>query len=307
MNSTAPPSTTPRAHVQSFFLNTQGLHAGWSALLFVCIFLLALLVLSTISGLIARHLHLPLHVTQGALHPYVALLSESILLASTLLATIFMARLENRSPLSYGLTGPNRAQHFLTGLLAGFGFLSLLMLLLLLTHHVQLDASTLAASALWRSALLWGCAFLLVGCTEELLLRGYLLQTLARGIGFWPAALALALLFGSLHKTNPGESRIGLLTAALIALLFSLSLRRIGSLWWAIGFHSAWDWAESFFYGTPDSGILSQGRRLTAHAHGPLWWSGGVTGPEGSALCLPILAALWLWILLTQRTRPISA
>ena len=302
MNTPPEPSAPHREPLHTLFCNAQGLRAGWSALLFACIFLLALFSLSAVSGVLARHWHLQLHpIGADGLRPGVALLSESILLLSTLLATFGMARLEGRSLFSYGLTGPSRSRNFFTGLLTGFGFLSLLVLLLLLTHHMQLDAPTLTAPALWRSALLWGCAFLLVGCTEEFLLRGYLLQTLARGIGFWPAALVLAIVFGSLHKTNPGESPIGLITAALIALLFSLSLRRIGSLWWAIGFHAAWDWAESFFYGTPDSGILSQGRRLTAHAHGPLWLSGGATGPEGSALCLPVLAAILLWILLTQR------
>ena len=302
MNTTPAPAAPELSRLQRFFLNPQGLRAGWSALLFAAIFLLALFTLSAISGVLARHLHWQLHpLSTDGLRPGIALLSEALLLASTLLATFFMARIERRSLFSYGLNGPSRARNFFTGLLAGFGFLSLLVLLLLLTHHVQLDPPTLTAPALWRAALLWGCAFLLVGCTEELLLRGYLLSTLARGIGFWPAALVLAILFGSLHKTNPGESHIGLVTAVLIALLFSLSLRRIGSLAWAIGFHAAWDWAESFFYGTPDSGILSQGRRMTAHAHGALWLSGGATGPEGSALCLFVLVVILAWILLTQR------
>jgi uncharacterized protein len=28
-------------------------------------------------------------------------------------------------------------------------------------------------------------------------------------------------------------------------LLFCLSLRRTGSLWWAVGFHAAWDWGQT--------------------------------------------------------------
>jgi len=45
-------------------------------------------------------------------------------------------------------------------------------------------------------------------------------------------------------------------------LLFCLMIRRTGTLWFAVGFHEAWDWAETFFYGTPDSGLLGVGRFL---------------------------------------------
>ena len=72
-----------------------------------------------------------------------------------------------------------------------------------------------------------------------------------------------------------------------------------GSLWWAIGFHMAWDWAQSFFYGTSDSGMVAQGHFLNEHPVGPLLWSGGPTGPEGSLYIVPLLLimalAMWLW------------
>jgi len=39
---------------------------------------------------------------------------------------------------------------------------------------------------------------------------------------------------------------IGLVAGGLVGLLFSYSLWRSGSLWWAIGAHASWDWAQSF-------------------------------------------------------------
>jgi hypothetical protein len=83
----------------------------------------------------------------------------------------------------------------------------------------------------------------------------------------------------------------------MIALVFSLSLWRLGHLWWAIGFHMSWDWAESYFYGTPDSGAVSVGRLMEAHPHGALLLSGGATGPEGSvwAGVIILLAAILVW------------
>lgn len=290
---------------QTLFWGPHGLRAGWSALLFTSIFLGVMLSLSAVVGQMLKHLHLhagALHA--GEMSPTTGYLSEALLLISALLATLAMARMEGRPMLSYGLAGTSRVRHFVTGLLAGFGFMSLLIGILTATHHLRLDASTLPAALAWKYAAAWVGVFLLVGFAEECILRGYLLYALARGIRFWTAALLLAVLFGALHQSNPGESPFGLAAAAAAALVFSLSLRRIGSLWWAIGFHAAWDWAQSFFYGTRDSGILSQGHWMTAHPVGTVWLSGGATGPEGSLWCALVLALAAGWVLLTQKKEP---
>lgn len=62
----------------------------------------------------------------------------------------------------------------------------------------------------------------------------------------------------------------------------AFSLWRTESLWWAIGCHAAWDWAESFLFGTADSGLLTNHHLLASHPVGKPLLSGGLTGPEGS-------------------------
>jgi hypothetical protein len=101
------------------------------------------------------------------------------------------------------------------------------------------------------------------------------------------------------HHTNAGESPIGLLSAGLVSIVFCLSLWRTGSLWWAIGFHAAWDWSESFLYGVSDSGVLIQNHLFNTHPDGRPIFSGGLTGPEGSVFVLLILALTAAVILLT--------
>ncbi len=92
---------------------------------------------------------------------------------------------------------------------------------------------------------------------------------------------------------------MGLFAAGAIGLVFCLSLWYTGSLYWAVGFHAAWDWGESYFYGTSDSGMVAQGHLLGEHPVGKLLWSGGPTGPEGSLLVIPLILiialAMWLW------------
>ena len=291
-----PAKQIPLQH--SIFFGPNGLRAGWSILVYVAIVVGLLFLFGLEVRWFAKHTHQAMVGKGfGDVHPTIAIVTETTALLAVVLATAFMGWIEHRRVAFYGLVGSDRVRQFVIGLVSGFGFLSLLVGILVATHHLELHRISMPTGTAVRYAAAWGLFFLLVGMTEELMLRGYLLFTLARGIRFWPAAILLAVLFGALHKGNPGESPIGLVAAALIALVFSLSLWRLGHLWWAIGFHTAWDWAESFFYGTADSGTVSAGRLMNAHPSGALLVSGGTTGPEGSVwiVLIVILAALFVW------------
>lgn len=67
-----------------------------------------------------------------------------------------------------------------------------------------------------------------------------------------------------------------------IALFLCLAFRRTGALWFAIGWHMAFDWGESFFYSTTNSGLQAVGHMLNASLTGSKWLSGGTVGPEAS-------------------------
>ena len=104
---------------------------------------------------------------------------------------------------------------------------------------------------------------------------------------FWEAAWFTSTLFGYIHTFNKGETWIGIFSAAAIGFAFCVSVRLTGSAWWAIGFHAAWDWTQTFFYGTADSGLVAHGHFLTTNPSGAVLWSGGSAGPEGSLLVIP--------------------
>ncbi len=206
------------------------------------------------------------------------------------LATWIVSRMEKRPLDDYGL--PVRqafGTNFWEGTIWGFAMLSAILLILSVSGHFRIDSTALAGNAVFRSALGWGAAFLAVAVNEELAFRGYLLFIVSRRIRFWPAAILLSIAFGAAHLGNHGENVLGILQVVAIGLLFCLMIRRTGTLWFAIGFHAAWDWAETFFYGTPDSGLLGSGRFLNSSVHGPSWLTGGVAGPEGSIFSFVII------------------
>ncbi len=112
------------------------------------------------------------------------------------------------------------------------------------------------------------------------------------GAGFWQAAWVTSTLFGDIHTSNNGENWIGIFAAALIGFVFCVSIRVTGSAWWAIGCHASWDWAETYFYGTADSGMVAPGHYLTTSTAGNALWSGGADGPEGSLLVIGVILLL---------------
>jgi membrane protease YdiL (CAAX protease family) len=177
-----------------------------------------------------------------------------------------------------------------------WGFVGITLLLAALhgLHVFNFGHIVLHGARLAKFAAFWAGTFLLVGFYEEFLFRGYSLFTLARGVGFWPAALALSATFGLIHLGNGGEDWRGVLAAAAIGFFFCLTLRRTGSLWFAVGFHAAWDWGESFFYSVPDSGSVSPGHLLSSSFHGATWLTGGSVGPEGSVMCFLVMAVAWV-------------
>jgi membrane protease YdiL (CAAX protease family) len=279
--------------LRTILMGKDGIRAGWSALLFVCIYLLLSMIETAGLAFFVK--------TEPAspLRPGPTLLQESCDLLVVGLATYVMARIENRKLFSYGFTGAYKAVRFTGGVICGLVALSALIGILWKSSLLVFDGRSLIGSAAWKYGIAWGAVYLVVGLFEESLLRGYLQYTLERGIGFWWAAVTLSLAFAIWHVSNGGESPLGLLVVGLGGLVFCLSLWYTKSLWWAVGFHAGWDWGQSYLYGTPNSGLVGEGQLLRSHPSGSPLWSGGTTGPEGSLVILPLLVAMvagiWIW------------
>jgi uncharacterized protein len=216
--------------------------------------------------------------------------AKAIAVFFVLLATWIVSRMEKRPLSDYGI--PIRqalGMRFWEGCIWGFAMLSAILLVLRVSGHFQLDSVSLTGSAVFRYALAWAATFLAVSWSEEFAFRGYWLFSFSRRMRFWRAALLISAAFGAAHLPNPGENALGILQVVEFGLLMCLTLRRTGNLWFAVGFHAAWDWAETFFYGTPDSGLLGAGRFLITSVRGPNWLTGGSAGPEGSIVTILVL------------------
>jgi membrane protease YdiL (CAAX protease family) len=286
------PSAVPEAKpafLHPIFIGPEGLRAGWRFTIYLAAFFALLFLISLVTK---SFLHLHPHQKPPV---WVFLLGEMESLVAAIVPALVIARFEKRPFGVYGLPSQGAfGKQFWIGLVWGICAITLLLAVMRGVGVFYFGGLALHGTRILKFAAFWGVLFLVVGFFEEFITRGYTQFTLARGMGFWPAAVLLSAAFGAVHLGNPGEAWVGALAAASIGLFFCLTLRRTGTLWFAVGMHASWDWGESFLYSVPDSGQVAPGHLLSSSFHGARWLTGGSVGPEGSVFVFVLIAGMWL-------------
>jgi membrane protease YdiL (CAAX protease family) len=275
-----PPTQEPRdtssRGLSKIFSDTEGLRVGWRLLLYVVITVVFFLGLKTLLMQFYRS-------TPGKFSFESLLFSEMIGFISAFGAAVVMSFLEHRPVGCYGLPVQQAfGKLFWQGALLGFLEISAVIGLIYAFGGYSFGPLALHGAQLVHWAILWALCLTFVGLFEEFLFRGYTLFTLSSGVGFWPAAILLSLLFAAVHLQNSGEGRVGVASVFVVGLLWGFTVRRTGSLWFAVGMHAAFDFGETFLYSAPDSGMVLPGHLSDATLHGPAWLTGGSVGPEAS-------------------------
>jgi len=282
----------PRHPLHRVFFGPRRLRAGWRlGILALLVTVLQVIVRSVVT---ASHVDFP----EGFSAPGLAA-SEAISFVFILLVTLVMGRIERRPLAAYGfpLRGAlGRAPW--VGFAWGFVAVALIVIPIALLGGVHYSGLRYTGSALFGMTGLWLLAMFLIGLAEELAFRGYLLRTLTDGMGFWPASVVLSIGFGALHYyTKPYETWVDFASVSLIALFLCWTLRRTGNLWWPIGFHAGFDFAQLSFFAGPNSGndgVPVADALLVPHWHGADWLTGGKLGLEASAFVFPAIALCFL-------------
>jgi len=286
----APAPPRRRSALYRTFVGPRGIRAGWKALLFFLLFALPLGFFAAQAGKF-----LPKVDRKGPIPAGAALLEEVLGMLAVLAATYIMARWIDRKPWGYfGMPVRNAFRSkFWIGAGVGLGALALQLELMHLGGWFDFGTVQLHGFAIVKYGAIWGLMFLCVGFTEEGMLRGYVQRVTTDGLSrlpgvwsFWASALLFSVIFGAGHLSNPGENKFGIVMVFADGLTMCFSLWRTGDLWWAIGNHAAWDWGQTFLFGTPNSGTHGAHALMSPSFHGPTLWAGGSDGPEGSVLAL---------------------
>ncbi len=161
-------------------------------------------------------------------------------------------------------------------------------------------------------ALGWLFASSILGpVVEEVLNRGYWFQNVKRGWGVVPAIVVTSLLFGGMHLLNPNAEPLGAINIMLSAVTYALGLLWLRSLWLPIGWHAAWNFAQFFIVGSPNSGISVSSMGLegttlfVSQSLGSRWLSGGEFGMEASLIRTVVLIVVIVVLLWLKKNRPL--
>lgn len=212
------------------------------------------------------------------------------LIALTL--SIYIARrfLDRRSFGNLGLNLDARARQ---DVLVGIGIAGLMMGVIFALESafgwLTLEGfawDAMPGSAVARNALTILLVFILVGWNEELLSRGYHLQTLASGINLTWGIIISSAVFGVLHLGNPNATWLSAAGIFLAGAFLAYGYVRSGQLWLSIGLHIGWNYFEGVVFGFPVSG-LNTFSLTHITVDGPVLFTGGAFGPEAGLIVLP--------------------
>jgi uncharacterized protein len=147
--------------------------------------------------------------------------------------------------------------------------------------------------------------FIFVGYNEELLSRGYHMQTIASGTNLFWGILISSSVFGLAHLGNPNATWVSAVGILFAGIFLAYGYVRTGQLWLSIGLHIGWNFFEGVIFGFPVSG-LDIYRLLRHQIQGPQLWTGGAFGPEAGLIVLPALLIGSALIYLYTRKRKSS-
>lgn len=276
--------------MKKIFFNSDGLRAGWRLLIFGGIYVG---LGYAANWIVLRLFHLK---QQSFLDPIGLSVDELQALLQVLIATWIMARIERRRFPDYGIPVRDAfGRNFWVGIVWGLGSTSLLVGLIAAFGGYRIVGLAIRGGTLWYFLGLWIVANVLIGFSEELQFRAYLLTTLSDGIGFWWASIVLSVAFGALHYFfKPHERWEDFASTGLLALFMCLTLRRTGSLAFAIGWHAAFDFANLFLWSGQNAGEYAVGHLLETRWQGPQWLTGGLLGPEASWMVFAVIVVMFV-------------
>jgi hypothetical protein len=274
----------------NFFLDRDGhLRSGWRLAIFCVTFFICLQVIEV---LLVAGLAVALRRSIGDIGQSLWGLAagHGAILVSSLVVGWGCGALLEELPFAALGCSPHRGwlRNFLIGSVLGAAALFFAGLLTSLTRGIRFSFDPAGARLIGQTLLVSILVFVFAGAAEEILFRGYPLQTLTRARLAWLGILLTSVPFAAAHLKNPNAvPGFTFINTALAGVWLAVAYLRTRSLWLSFGLHWSWNWAQASLLGLPVSGIerIAPAPLLKAINAGPDWLTGGAYGIEGGAAC----------------------
>ncbi len=262
------------------------LRAGWRLLIQTVLMMILFVIIGVLLSFVSEIF------SGSSVSPESDLFLGQIIEFVVFLISIYIARrlLDKRPFTSLGLTLNSQA---LVDVLAGvaitfliMGFIYIIEIAAGWLQFVDFAWEVEPLTAVIGSTLSIVVIFIFVGWNEELLSRGYHLQTIASGMNLTWGVLLSSGVFGIMHLGNPNATWISAGGIFLAGVFLAYAYVRTKQLWLSIGLHIGWNFFEGVVFGFPVSG-LDVYQLTRNHFQGPELWTGGAFGPEAGLVVIP--------------------
>lgn len=226
------------------------------------------------------------------------LISSNIGIAA--LVFIWVWFVEKRRVSSIGLYRNEWFKNYMKGVIFGFLQFSTLTAILLITGNARInpEPDMIVGLAAISSVLIIMPGWIVQGATEEILVRGWLLNTVSAKYNAAVGILVSSSFFSLMHIFNDGVSVLAMTNLILDGMLFSLYVFRTGNIWGACGAHFAWNWVQGNIFGLGVSGsYYGDGTLIQLSLSGNELLTGGYYGPEGG-IVFTFVTVLFILIVL---------
>lgn len=149
---------------------------------------------------------------------------------------------------------------YLVGILVAFVLLTIILSICCMSN--AMDFCGINTNVNIKNILLWILAFGIQGATEEIMCRGFLLNTLKKKVSIQIAVLISSTAFviphlSSLFEMEFGYAFVGIINLYLISFIFSNIVLWRSNIWIVCGLHSAWNFILYVIMGLSLSGSES--------------------------------------------------
>lgn len=288
-------------------------------LIFIVIFFITQVLLGLPLGIYSALLavrdsltgNLTLDSTGGPSAEYLTQLQNDLLVPSliltlivTIVAIIYCRVIEKRSLSSMGFVRKKAFTDYLVGAGLGFLMLGLALLISFLCGTVKYEGFVLGDGI--GLLLLFLLGFLIQGMSEEVLVRGYYMISVAAKNSLLLAVISNSVIFALLHILNDGIGILPLINLALFGAFASIYALKSNSIWGVCALHSIWNFAQGNIFGIKVSGIDTQVSlfSFSLNESGSII-NGGAFGLEGG-LAVSVVLVLGIIILLTMEGRGLN-
>lgn len=222
----------------------------------------------------------------------------------TVIAILYCRFIEKRSMYSMGFTTKRAFYDYGIGLLVGLGLFSISVLISWISGTIHYNGYTLGNGIGLLIAFFLG--FIIQGMSEEVLLRGYLMVSIASKNSVILAIMANSILFALLHIFNNGITLLAIINLTLFGVFASVYMLKTNNIWGVCAIHTMWNFAQGNIFGISVSGMEMKASvfSFVPSNEGTLI-NGGTFGLEGG-LAVTIVLTIAIIAIVLIKGKPVA-